>query len=175
MGEAQAGAIDRKLFRKVMSSFATGVTVITTHTRGEVRGMTANAFMSGSLDPPLCIISVATRARMHAFLLEAGHFGVSILAQGQERLSTHFSGRPEPEFFPKFVHVGQTPLLADASAALAAEIIARHDCGDHSIFIGRIVHLRAHSRVPLVVHDGRYASLMYVEELGAPVPIIEFW
>jgi flavin reductase len=175
MGEAEAQTIDRKLFRKVMGSFATGVTLISTQTRGEVRAMTANAFMSGSLQPPLCIVSVAARARMHGFLLETGHFGVSILAQGHERLSTHFGGKPEPELFPKFVHVGRTPLLADASAALAAEVVARHGCGDHSIFIGRIVHLRTSDRVPLVVHDGRYASLMYVEELGAPVPITEFW
>ena len=49
----QIGAIDRALFRRVMGAFATGVTVISTEAKGEIRGMTANAFMSGSLDPPL--------------------------------------------------------------------------------------------------------------------------
>ena len=34
-----------------MSRFATGVTVVTAAHDGEARGMTANAFMSGSLDP----------------------------------------------------------------------------------------------------------------------------
>jgi flavin reductase (DIM6/NTAB) family NADH-FMN oxidoreductase RutF len=62
--------------------------------RGEVRGMTANAFMSGSLEPPLCVVSVGKKARMHAFLLEAGHSGVNILARGQEPLIGHFAGRP---------------------------------------------------------------------------------
>ena len=49
MNDITPSAVDRSLFRKVMGSFATGVTVITTEARGEVRGMTANAFMSGSL------------------------------------------------------------------------------------------------------------------------------
>jgi flavin reductase (DIM6/NTAB) family NADH-FMN oxidoreductase RutF len=41
-------------------------------------GVTANSFMSGSLDPPLCVVSVSKTARMHGFLVESGHFGVSI-------------------------------------------------------------------------------------------------
>ena len=68
---------------RVMASFVTGVTVITTQVRGEIRGMTANAFMSGSLEPPLCVVSVGKKARMHTLLLESGHFGVNILARGQ--------------------------------------------------------------------------------------------
>src|SRR5579871_1107807 len=89
---SQSKAVEHALFRKVMASFATGVTVITTEVRGEVRGMTANAFMSGSMDPPLCVICVALKARTHAFLVEAGHFGVNILARGQEPLIEHFAG-----------------------------------------------------------------------------------
>jgi hypothetical protein len=82
------GAVSEERFRRVMASFATGVTVITTRVRGEVRGMTANAFMSGSLDPPLCVISVGVKARMHGFLMEAGHFGVNILGRGHAGIRT---------------------------------------------------------------------------------------
>ena len=174
MTDQKSGAADHALFRKVMGSFATGVTVITTQARGEVRGMTANAFMSGSLEPPLCVISVATRARMHPMLVEAGHFGVSILAKDQEKLSTHFAGGPVADTVPEFVRVGRTPLLANASANIAADIAARHDCGDHSIFIGHIVHLEAFSRAPLIVHEGRYASLTYSME-HAPEWVADFW
>ncbi|MBV9702458.1 MAG: flavin reductase family protein, partial [Methylobacteriaceae bacterium] len=66
--------IDLALFRKVMGSFPTGVTVITTQAGGAPRGMTANAFMSGSLDPPLCVVCVAKRAHMHGYLLQTGRF-----------------------------------------------------------------------------------------------------
>ena len=58
--------------------------------------MTANAFMSGSLEPPLCVVSVAKRAHMHGHLGAAGRFSVNILAAGQEDFATHFAGRPVP-------------------------------------------------------------------------------
>src|ERR1700730_12201087 len=104
--------IDSVHFRRVMGCFATGVTVILAEAHGEIRGMTANAFMSGSLDPPLCVISVALKARMHGFLVEAGHFGVNILARGQETLIGHFSGQPVEGINPKYDYAGDTPLLA---------------------------------------------------------------
>jgi flavin reductase len=174
MTQQQAGAIDHALFRKVMGSFATGVTVISTEAQGEIRGMTANAFMSGSLEPPLCVISVRQRARIYPHLIQAGHFGVSILAKDQEKLSLHFSGRPAADLAPKFVHVGRTPLLAGACATIAADIVAQHECGDHTMFVGHIVHLEASARAPLVVHEGHYASLTYSKE-RAPEWVADFW
>src|SRR6202167_5156703 len=125
---AESG-VNQEIFRRVMASFVTGVTVITTQVRGEVRGMTAIAFMSGSLDPPLCVISVGTKARMHAHLMEAGHFGVNILARGQESLIDHFAGRPVEGIDPKYDYAGTTPLLAHANATIAAKVIAQHACG----------------------------------------------
>jgi len=174
MNDEKTALVDHMLFRRVMGSFATGVTVITTEARGEVRGMTANAFMSGSLEPPLCVISVAKRARIHPLLVEAGHFGVSILAKDQERLSTHFAGGPVADIAPDFLRTGRTPVLGGASATIAANITACHDCGDHSIFIGHIVHLEAIGRPPLVVHEGHYASLTYSME-RAPEWVADFW
>jgi flavin reductase (DIM6/NTAB) family NADH-FMN oxidoreductase RutF len=169
------GEVTHDLFRQVMASFATGVTVITTQVRGEIRGMTANAFMSGSLDPPLCVISVGVKARMHAFLLEAGHFGVNILARGQESLIGHFSGRPVEGLDPQFEYAGSTPLFAHANASIAAKVTARHDCGDHSLFVGRVFALRhTDGLVPIVLHIGRLASLMHSHEQTI-WPTLDFW
>jgi flavin reductase (DIM6/NTAB) family NADH-FMN oxidoreductase RutF len=83
-----------------MGRFATGVTVIIAEANGETRGMTANAFMSGSLDPPLCVVSVARRAHMHNHLLAAKVFSVNVLAAGQEAYAGHFAGRPLPARSP---------------------------------------------------------------------------
>ncbi len=174
MNEETPNAIDQALFRQVMGSFATGVTVISTETGGEFRGMTANAFMSGSLSPALCVISVGKAARMHGHLLEAGHFGVSILARGQEHLSAHYGGRPDADLQPAFRWVGRTPVLADAVATITTSVVGRHECGDHSIFIGAVEEIAAHGRAPLVVHGGRYASLNYSGE-SILVPVTDFW
>lgn len=166
--------VDPALFRRVMGCFTTGVTVITAMTEGEVRGMTANAFMSGSLTPPLCIISVAKKARMHETLVKAGHFGVSMLAHGQESVSQHFArqGVTEPDL--SFEHISGIPVLAGVSAAVAATVEACHDCGDHSLFIGRVVGLRDDNRPPLVYHGGKYATLHHKKEKPAD-PAIDFW
>ncbi len=117
-----AHEIDPAHFRRVMGRFATGVTVITARADGEVRGMTANAFMSGSLEPPLCIVSVTKRAHMHGHLIEAGAFAVNILADrpgGPTR--THFAGRPIPGLDVPFVDLKGVPTLADASACIVAD------------------------------------------------------
>jgi len=166
--------VDPARFRQVMSRFATGVTVITAQAHGEIRGMTANAFMSGSLAPPLCVVSIGKRARMHDAITVVDRFGVNILASGQEAVSAHFAGRPSPELAIGFVHHLGAPLLSDACARIVAMTEARHDCGDHTLFIGRILHMEADERPPLVHHAGRYAALMYAgDEVGGPS--LEFW
>jgi flavin reductase len=168
------GAVDQALFRKVMASFVTGVTVVTTQVRGEVRGMTANAFVSGSLDPPLCVISVGKKARMHGFLIEAGHFGVNILARGQETLINHFAGRPVEWLEPKFEYAGDTPVFAHAHATMAARIAALYECGDHSLFVGHIFALRHDDIAPIVLHVGRLSGLSQIHEQTIG-PTLDFW
>jgi flavin reductase (DIM6/NTAB) family NADH-FMN oxidoreductase RutF len=166
--------IDPHLFRRVMGGFATGVTVVTVRDGTGVRGMTANAFMSGSLEPPLCVVSVAKRARMHALLLRAGFFGVSILAEHQESLSDHFSGRPNPAIEIRFLPGGPAPLLAETCGRITAEVVARHDCGDHTLFIGHILDMEAEERPPLIYHSGRYTALDQ-ERAEHDVAVPEFW
>src|SRR5918992_252822 len=48
----ELGDDPRIALRRTLGMFATGVTVITTRERDQVHGMTANAFMSVSLEPP---------------------------------------------------------------------------------------------------------------------------
>ena len=170
----KATEVDSRLFRHVMGRFATGVTVITAEAEGGVRGMTANAFMSGSLSPPLCIVSVATKARLHKALIETGHFGVSMQAQGQEAVSQHFAGQGVERPDVLFEHMHGVPVLAKVCAAIAAEVVARHDCGDHSLFIGHILGMRDDERPPLVFHGGKYATLHY-KKTPAADEAIDFW
>ena len=174
-GEPRNDAVNNERFRRVMASFVTGVTVITTQVRGKIRGMTANAFMSGSLDPPLCVVAVGETARMHGFLIESGHFGVNILARGQESLIGHFAGRPVEDLDLKYDYAGGTPLLVHAQASIAAKVIARHACGDHSLFVGGIFALRhAEGLSPIVLHDSRLASLRHSQEQRLE-PTLDFW
>src|ERR1700761_4646395 len=111
---SQAEAAAREL-RNVMGRFATGVTVVTTTHRDTIHGMTANAFLSVSLRPPLVLVSLG-RCRMSEMLPRTGRYGVSVLACDQEHLAAHFAGQraaPEP---PQFAWHDDLPLLDGALA-----------------------------------------------------------
>jgi len=158
MSTPEHTGVDRALFRRVMGRFASGLTVITAQAGTAVRGMTANAFMSGSLEPPLLVVSVAHRAHMHDHLIAAGRFAVNILAEGQEDLANHFAGRLE-SFEPKFVLVDGVPTLREACAMMIADVTATYACGDHTLFVGHIHSMAADDRPPLIYHAGRFTSL----------------
>ncbi|HEY0593197.1 MAG TPA: flavin reductase family protein, partial [Thermoanaerobaculia bacterium] len=72
-------AIDEAGFRKAMSCFASGVTVVTTEHDGVAYGMTVSAFSSLSLVPPLVLICVEKSARIHDAIPKAERFAVNIL------------------------------------------------------------------------------------------------
>src|SRR3984893_14884942 len=88
--------------RRVMGRFATGVTVVTTTERDTIHGMTANAFLSVSLRPPLVLVSLG-RCRMNEMLPRTLRYGVSVLSHDQEHLAAHFAGRRPAPTEPKFV------------------------------------------------------------------------
>jgi len=160
-------------FRRVMSRFATGVTVILAEVGGDLRGMTANAFMSGSLEPPLCVVSVTKRAHMHSHLPRADGFSVNILASGQEDYATHFSGKPIAGLELSLGRAGGIPILNGASAWITAKLWASPDCGDHTLFLGHIQAMEASEHAPLLFHDSRYAALVPLHEPAPDLP--EFW
>ncbi|WP_397474516.1 flavin reductase family protein [Pusillimonas sp.] len=152
-------------FRDAMGQFATGVVVITAESSGDVHAMTANAFMSGSLEPPLVLVSVARTARMHEKIQKTGRFGISILAQHQERTSNHFAGRPMAEGKPEFEQLDSVQVIADAVMQLGAELRHAYPCGDHTLFVGEVkaLHLLEDTPEPLLFHSGRYGRLTHLE------------
>jgi flavin reductase (DIM6/NTAB) family NADH-FMN oxidoreductase RutF len=162
------------LFRKVMSRFATGVTVVTTELDGEIFGMTANAFMAGSLVPPLCVISIGRHVRMHQRLAAAARFGVSFLSEQQTLLAQHFAGRAFAPVEPRFRRLANVPVLADSVGIVAADVVSTAECGDHTLFIGRIAELAVEDHAPLVFYAGRYAALDCEQRLEHLAPHA-FW
>lgn len=155
--------IDPRVFRATMGCFATGVTVISTTIAGQVHGMTANAFLSVSLDPPLILVSLGQRTHMHTLLKHGDLFGVSVLAADQVGLSNHFAGRRGSDVLINWEWESGVPLLGGAVAHIAAEVVAIHPAGDHTLFIGEVEHLAQRPGQPLVFHAGAYAQLQFSE------------
>jgi flavin reductase len=167
-------AHQQRLFRQVMGRFATGVTVVTTRIGTETFGMTANAFMAGSLEPMLCVVSINRTSRMHGRLLQAGHYGVSFLSQEQQHLAGHFAGKRLEGVAPDFELHGHTPIIKRALGAVTADIVDTAESGDHTLFIGRIQELVMGTTArPLLFFGGRYGRLDIPPLDEAEPP--EFW
>lgn len=131
--------------RAVMGRFATGVVVVTVGGE-EIHGMTANAFGSVSLNPPLVHCCIAESAVMHGALSRARRFGVSVVSAEQEALVRYFAARTRPLGARQFdavdwvpgPHTG-APLLTGAVAWLECEVTDAHVAGDHTLFLGRVL------------------------------------
>lgn len=162
-------AVDTRAYRDTIGLFASGVTVITTRAGDVVRGMTANAVSSVSLEPTLLLVCVDRRARMHDLLQEAGAFAVNILAENQEALSSHFAGHGKDGPLPpdlRFEYgLGKgddgVPTIAGCLAALRCVVEQLYEGGDHTILLGRVTDLLpGHPDLPpLLWFRGRYRRL----------------
>lgn len=132
-------------FRSVMGCFVTGVTVISVG--GEwVHGMTANAFTSVSLEPPMVLACVADTARMNRCIEQQGSFGVSVLSQEQHSTARLFARPAREHGLPQFDEVGWhpgpvtgAPLIDSALAWLECDVVQAYPGGDHVIYVGRVL------------------------------------
>ena len=155
-------------FRRLLGHFASGVTVVTTRdSQGRPAGLTASAFTSVSLNPPMILVCVAQNAQSYEALQGADRFAVNILGQGQETLSNRFATKSSSAA-EKFEGIGYKPgmlglpILADALASLECTTVHAYPGGDHTIFVGRIEAGASRDddgAEPLLYYRGRYRQL----------------
>jgi flavin reductase (DIM6/NTAB) family NADH-FMN oxidoreductase RutF len=159
-------AVNQAEFRKALSCFATGVTVITVDCEGEIHGMTANAFASVSLDPLLVLVCVDQRARTHTHLHAKKRFGVNILSRGQRTISEYYARtirtheEAECEVGVRFERTPHgTPVLQGALAYLECRLHSAQDAGDHTIFIAEVEDVVVHEGDPLLFFRAEYRDI----------------
>jgi flavin reductase (DIM6/NTAB) family NADH-FMN oxidoreductase RutF len=128
--------------------------------------MTANAFSSVSLDPPLILVCVINPSEGADHITRNGVFAVNILSVDQEPLSRYFASRERPKGrdafrdVPHRVAASGSPILEGAAAFMDCRVHASHEAGDHSIFIGEVLELDLQDGgTPLVFHGGGYRLL----------------
>jgi flavin reductase len=150
--------------RALMRRFPTGVAVVTVDANDEQLGLTVGSLVSLSLEPPLVGVSISRFAALHELLREAGAFGLSILAAGQEALAQHFARGVPPlalwEGIERRPGATGVPLLAEGVGWLECRLDREVETGDHTLFVGGVVHAqRGPAAVPLVYYDQRYGAL----------------
>lgn len=164
---ATSASFDATQFRQVMRRFPTGVTIITARVGAQMHGMTANSFTSVSLDPMLVLVAIKRGNTMHNFVTRAEGFAINILSRDQELCAKRFAhqvAHPADPFGDIVYHTAITgaPIFDDSIAHLDCRVVAAHDAGDHTLFIGEVVALgfgNARTAEPLVWIDGHYYSL----------------
>jgi flavin reductase (DIM6/NTAB) family NADH-FMN oxidoreductase RutF len=123
--------------------------------------MTISAFASVSLSPPLILACVDHAASIFTMLMGAEWIGVSVLAEDQEAHSRRFADPDADRFDDLEIHRGKhgNALLIGAAAHLECRIVARHEAGDHTVFIASVEDAATHSGRPLLYYRGGYAQL----------------
>lgn len=153
-------AIEAESFRKVMSQFASGVTVVTTTFDGSNYGLTVSAFTSVSLTPPLVLVCIDKRIQPHDMIAKAGVFAVNILCADQVDLGMRFAGMVPgvTDRFEGLAYATSTtgsPILADTLGWVDCAVWRQYGGGDHSIFVGEVLQSSTSANVPPLLYHNR--------------------
>lgn len=159
-----SASIEPRLFRQLLGCFPTGVAVITTTAAdGQPAGLTCNSFSSVSLEPPLVLFSLRKASSLVSAFSEADAFAINILSQRQDALSGRFASS---KIADKFEGVSWRsgplgmPIIEECLASFECSVHARHDAGDHYIFIGEVKHMgEGCADQALVFYKGAYMML----------------
>ncbi|WP_407700369.1 flavin reductase family protein [Streptomyces beihaiensis] len=171
-----AEGVSNDEFRAALSRLSAGVVLLTAREAplapdgpaGEDAGMTATAFMSVSLDPPLVLVSLRNGSRMDDLLDEQPLWAISILAESQSHIAGRFAmkGRISDRLlFEDIPYVRgertDAPLVGGALATLECRTERRVPAGDHTLVIGRVLtaDLPSAEGGPLMYFKGRYRTL----------------
>jgi flavin reductase (DIM6/NTAB) family NADH-FMN oxidoreductase RutF len=156
-------SLDSRAFRDALGQFATGVAVVAVRTKaGEAVGLTVNSFASVSLNPPLILWSLDRASDRFQTFMQAAHFAVNILAEDAGPLSQRLARKGERSLEGEPVTSGEhgVPVLTRALSHFDCAVEARHDGGDHVIFVGRVLRFgHDPKRKPLLYYRGRYRAL----------------
>jgi flavin reductase (DIM6/NTAB) family NADH-FMN oxidoreductase RutF len=145
----------------VIGRFATGVAIVTCQDADGPAGLTTNAVTSLSLDPLLLLVCFDNSSRTLAAVRSARRFAVNVLRAGQEDLAAVFaSKRVAREKFEAVTHTVAhgVPVLDDALAWVACDLVELLPGGDHTIGIGSVNGGDAAEGEPLVFYRGGYVT-----------------
>lgn len=156
-------SVSKEQFRRWLGSFAAGVTVVTTRSdQGRPYGLTATAFTSVSLEPPLVLVCVDKKSESYPHFLTSRVFAVNFLAANQESYARHFavSGGDKFQSIAWTEGPSGAPLLEERLGFVDCRVEQVVDAGDHTILIGRVLAGdAADEKRPLLYFRGGYYQI----------------
>ncbi len=157
--------VDVDNFKQALQRWASGVTVVTTHSRsGGLKGMTVTAFSSVSLEPPQILVCLNNSADTGEGIAESGSFAVNVLCSNQQDVSNQFAGgsSQEDRFATNAWKSGLTgaPLLENSLVSIDCSVIDQVRAGTHWIIIGEVQDVICRQGQPLLYYRSAYRQLV---------------
>jgi len=147
-----------------MRRAAAPVAVVTVDAGDLKYALTVGSLLSLSLEPALVGVSIGHASQSHTPFRDAGRFAASLLAGDQEALAQHFARSVPPIALWEGIALHESavpePLLDGAVAWLECRVVAEHEAGDHTIFVGEVVSIELGRSAPALVYvGGEYRSV----------------
>ena len=154
----QRNNINSSKFKKSLSKFVTGITIITINSKGEYFGKTVNSFASLSLNPPLVLFSLDKKSSSLKKFLNSKYIGINILSKKQKKISEFFSHKKnswgKTDFY---LNKDGVPLIKNSLVNLSCKNYKTLPSGDHIIFICKIVDTKINTSLkPLIYYNNKY-------------------
>lgn len=149
-----------RLLKNAFARYATGVAIVACQgPHGEPLAITINSFTSVSLQPPMVLWCLETRASLYAAFMAAPSYAVSVLGSEQQAVSTRFATPKQHGMTDDQIERRTTgaPLLKGRLAGFDCTVAARHVAGDHVILIGEVVSFDSRDGTPLLYAGRSYA------------------
>lgn len=160
--------MDNREFRNTLGHFATGVTVITAKYGDELIGLTANAFSSLSLEPPLILVCIDKKAGSLRAFKKGQPFVVNILEQNQEEDCWRFAKKIDRFADAVYsISADGVPILDGNLATIECDVHEVLEGGDHYIITGFVKNAGYdQDKAPLLFFRGKIAQLAETTEIS---------
>src|SRR5947209_20386148 len=170
--------VSPELFRDVIRHLASGVTVITSMSKGAPVGLTATAVCSVSATPPLLLVSLTTTSNTAQGVQKTGAFAVHLLSHAAKSYAEQFASTTKDHFEGIEYHVDEAtgvPILNESLGYFVAVVEQAVPVTDHILFVGRVVscELKDKEPHPLLYFDRNYRKLSSASE--SPAKNLEPW
>ena len=150
--------INKQNFRKTLSKFSTGITVVATSKDSILYGKTINSFSSLSLSPPLVLFSLDLKSSKLSIFRNSKIISINVLSKKQKYISNNFAkNNPDWEIIEYKLLKNGNPVIKNCISNLDCKIIDKIKKGDHIIFICKVISAHNNDKLePLIYFNSKY-------------------
>jgi flavin reductase (DIM6/NTAB) family NADH-FMN oxidoreductase RutF len=151
--------VSPELFRQVMGSVCTPVTVVTAFDGDRPHGTTVSAFCALSLTPAMVMVALDGNSNLLQLLAASRRFGINILGAAQQAVATKFAVKGDDKFHGvDWIARTGAPYIHGSACWFACEIDRLVPGGDHTVVLANVVETAHLEHQPLTYHRRQFGT-----------------